>query len=314
MAITTILFKRGDSPLPPNALLPGEPGWRLDTGKLYIGIETEDGRQNKLINVLDEDEAEELLTQIESLVATMQTFDDRIKLNTNGITDFKDFKTTAETWMHDTGLVIAQQGGDIASINTEIGDVKEDIAGIEGDLARETETRDNQYALALGFDSIITISRRVGTGGNGFITTTDDLSNFRIGSVMAVTLPEVGPYYYLAKLMLYGTLQEDPNTPVYWLRIFRYNETMNLIKVPIIPDEEIPIGEERASLPRLLMLVQKDIDGSVLGGPMNQVHRYRRVEFIPRQITGGNIYIQDTEPSDPDCVWIDTNGIDLIME
>ena len=31
-------------------------------------------------------------------------------------------------------------------------------------------------------------------------------------------------------------------------------------------------------------------------------------------ITGGNIYIQNTEPSDPDCVWIDTNGIDLIIE
>jgi hypothetical protein len=89
---------------------------------------------------------------------------------------------------------------------------------------------------------------------------------------------------------------------------------MNLIKVPIIPDDEIPDGAESVALPRLLMLVQKDIDSSELGGFMNQVHRYRRVEFIPRQITGGNIYIQNTEPSDPDCVWIDTNGIDLITE
>jgi cbb3-type cytochrome oxidase cytochrome c subunit len=37
-------------------------------------------------------------------------------------------------------------------------------------------------------------------------------------------------------------------------------------------------------------------------------------EYAPNTITGGNIYIQNTEPSDPDCVWIDTNGIDLITE
>ena len=67
MAITTILFKRGNSPLPPNALLPGEPGWELDTGKLYIGIETEDGRDAKLINVLDENDVQELLAQINSI-------------------------------------------------------------------------------------------------------------------------------------------------------------------------------------------------------------------------------------------------------
>ena len=67
MAITTILFKRGNSPLPPNALLPGEPGWTLDTGKLYIGIETEHGIESKLINVLDQDEVEQLLAQINSI-------------------------------------------------------------------------------------------------------------------------------------------------------------------------------------------------------------------------------------------------------
>lgn len=242
MAVTTILFKRGDSPISQVNLRPGEPGWTLDTGKLYIGIETEDGRQNKLINVLDEDEAEELLTQIESLVATMQNF------------------------------------------------------------------------LALGFDKVITISHRIGTGGNGYVTTTDDLSWLQIGRVVAITLPDVGPYYYLAKLTDARKLPDDPDTTAYWFRIFRYNETMNLIKVPIIPDDEIPDGAESVALPRLLMLVQKDIDSSELGGQYAQVHRYRRVEFIPRQITGGNIYIQNTEPSDPDCVWIDTNGIDLIME
>ncbi len=37
-------------------------------------------------------------------------------------------------------------------------------------------------------------------------------------------------------------------------------------------------------------------------------------EYAPNTITGGNIYIQNTEPSDPDCVWIDTKGIDLITE
>lgn len=244
----------------------------------------------------------------------VETFDERIRLNANGITDFKDFKTTAETWMNDTARVIAQQGGDIASINTTIGDMKEDIAGIEGDLARETETRDAQFSLALGFDKVITISNRIGTGGNGFVTTTDDLSWLQIGRVVAITLPDVGPYYYLAKLMASGKLTDDPDTTAYWLRIFRYNETMNLINVPIIPEDEIPVGAESVALPRLLMLVQKDIDSSELGGSYSQVHRYRRVEFIPRQITGGNIYIQDTEPSDPDCVWIDTNGIDLIIE
>jgi len=31
------------------------------------------------------------------------------------------------------------------------------------------------------------------------------------------------------------------------------------------------------------------------------------------QVTGANIYIQDTQPTDTnDWVWIDTNGIDLI--
>ena len=218
----------------------------------------------------------------------LETFDARIKLNANGITDFKDFKTTAETWMYDTARVIAQQGGDIASINTTIDDMEAHIAGIEGDLARETETRDNQFALALGFDKVITISHRIETVGNGYVTTTDDLSWLQIGRVVAITLPDVGPYYYLAKLIASGKLPEDPGTTAYILRIFRSNETMNLIKVPIIPDDEIPDGAESAALPRLLLLVQKDIDSSELGGPYAQVHRYRRVEFIPCQITDGD--------------------------
>lgn len=314
MAITTILFKRGNSPLPQAILNPGEPGWTLDTGKLYIGIDAEGGRENKLINVLDEDDVNQIIARIDSIAESVETFDERIRLNKSAVTHLKDVTEAAKVWMSDTALVIAQLGGDIASINTTIGDMDADIAGIEGDLARETETRDNQFALALGFDKVTTISRRIGTGGNGYVTAADDLSWLQIGRVVAITLPDVGPYYYLAKLMASGKHPEDPDTTIYWLRIFRYNETMNLIKVPIIPDEDIPVGAESVALPRLLMLMQKDIDSSVLGGPMNQVHRYRRVEFIPRQITGGNIYIQDTEPSDPDSVWIDTNGIDLIME
>jgi hypothetical protein len=31
------------------------------------------------------------------------------------------------------------------------------------------------------------------------------------------------------------------------------------------------------------------------------------------KVVGGNIYIQNTEPIDQNCVWIDTNGIDLIL-
>ena len=67
MPVTTILFKRGNSPLPANALRPGEPGWTLDTGKLYIGIETEQGVESKLINVLDEQDVTELLARIASI-------------------------------------------------------------------------------------------------------------------------------------------------------------------------------------------------------------------------------------------------------
>lgn len=51
-------------------------------------------------------------------------------------------------------------------------------------------------------------------------------------------------------------------------------------------------------------------------GPMDPQHqpiaRYSIVTYNPRQLIGGNIYIQPTEPLDPNCVWIDTNGIDLI--
>ena len=67
MAVTTILFKRGNSPISQVNLRPGEPGWTLDTGKLYIGIETEHGRDAKLINVLDENDVQELLAQINSI-------------------------------------------------------------------------------------------------------------------------------------------------------------------------------------------------------------------------------------------------------
>ena len=311
MAITTILFKRGNSPLPQAILNPGEPGWTLDTGKLYIGIDGEGGRENKLINVLDQEDVNQIIARIDSIAESVETFDARIKLNANGITDFKDFKGDTEIWMQDTDRVIAQHGGDIASINRTIGDMETDIAGLDGDLAIETETRDNQFALALGFDKVATISSRIGTVGNGFVTTTDDLSWLQIGRVVAITLPDVGPYYYLAKLMRSGKLSDDPDTTAYWLRIFRYNETMNLINVPIIPDEEIPVGAESVALPRLLMLVQEGVDSSDLGGPMSQVHRYRRVEFIPRQITGGNIYIQSNEPSNPqnNDVWFDTRQI-----
>jgi hypothetical protein len=60
MAITTILFKRGNSPLPPNTLLPGEPGWVLDTGELYIGMP--DGSQKK-INTLTTEELIEIIRE-----------------------------------------------------------------------------------------------------------------------------------------------------------------------------------------------------------------------------------------------------------
>jgi hypothetical protein len=67
MAVTTILFKRGNSPISQVNLRPGEPGWTLDTGKLYIGIETEHGIESKLINVLDEQDVTELLARIASI-------------------------------------------------------------------------------------------------------------------------------------------------------------------------------------------------------------------------------------------------------
>ncbi|MDX9803180.1 MAG: hypothetical protein RBS96_04045, partial [Dehalococcoidales bacterium] len=67
MAVTTILFKRGNSPISQANLRPGEPGWTLDTGKLYIGIETEHGIESKLINVLDEQDVTELLARIASI-------------------------------------------------------------------------------------------------------------------------------------------------------------------------------------------------------------------------------------------------------
>lgn len=78
MTIRKILFKRGDSPIPQALLDPGEPGWRLDTGKLYIGIETGDGRDNKLINVLDEDAVEELFTRIESIAESISSITEGI--------------------------------------------------------------------------------------------------------------------------------------------------------------------------------------------------------------------------------------------
>ena len=67
MAVTTILFKRGNSPISQANLRPGEPGLTLDTGKLYIGIETEHGVESKLINVLDENDVTELLARIASI-------------------------------------------------------------------------------------------------------------------------------------------------------------------------------------------------------------------------------------------------------
>lgn len=37
-------------------------------------------------------------------------------------------------------------------------------------------------------------------------------------------------------------------------------------------------------------------------------------DYSPKGVFGKNIYIQSNEPTDPDCVWIDTAGIDLIQE
>jgi hypothetical protein len=73
MAVTTILFKRGNSPISQVNLRPGEPGWTLDTGKLYIGIETEHGIESKLINVLDEQDVTELMAEIDAIKARIDT-------------------------------------------------------------------------------------------------------------------------------------------------------------------------------------------------------------------------------------------------
>jgi hypothetical protein len=61
--------------------------------------------------------------------------------------------------------------------------------------------------------------------------------------------------------------------------------------------------------PQLLPVIN---DGIFVKTPHSAI--FVKQTYTPKTITGGNIYIQSNEPTDPDCVWIDTNGIDLIIE
>ena len=67
-----------------------------------------------------------------------------------------------------------------------------------------------------------------------------------------------------------------------------------------------------------LVSIRQELDAYIADSSVSDGLDAMRAEInqilSQNKVIGKDIYVQPTEPLDPDCLWIDTNGIDLIME
>ena len=259
MAVRKIIFKRGDSPLPPNALLPGEPGWRLDTGELYIGMP--DGGQKK-INALTTEELIEIRGEV-----------------LQALTDSLDARKIAA---YHTAYRVVPKTEYVETF--ELDNVKRCFTG----------------RMKIVLDGVSVISYR------------DILPGSAIVAQQRISRHDDGSSY-----SMYYVDSMDYNTGIASLQAISRSEAV-AIGVVVISKEYVrgntaPSSNQRHPMFEIWHPDPIIGDLSWYKQPFHPISYYLR-EYTPKTITGGNIYIQSNEPSDPDCVWIDTNGIDLIIE
>lgn len=251
MAITTILFKRGYSPLPTSALLPGEPGWTLDTGELYIGIP---GGGQK-INTLTTEELTEIHEEV--LQALMDSLDAR---------KIAAYRTVYRV-VPKTEYVETFKLDDVKRCYT--GRMK---IGLDGDSGI-------RYRDILPGSAIVAQQR---------ITPVSDDSSYSL--------------YYVDSM--------DYDTGIASLQAISRSEAM-AIGVVVVSKEYVRGKKAAPSNQRHPMFeiwhpdsVLDDIDW--YKQPFDPISYYLR-EYTPKTITGGDIYIQEQEPSSPQDgdIWFD---------
>lgn len=244
MAVTTILFKRGNSPLPPNALLPGEPGWTLDTGELYIGMP--DGGQKKVNELSDSERAD---IQANSIITAGKGC--CVELT---ITDREPYTLTSDLQSYNMSCTVLSFSAPRQAL----------LPGM----------------AVLFMDEYID---SYGTPGSGIKM---GIISSYIEATRALTCRMVTRW----EAVKIGNIIMSKETATDSANNTRHPELV------VFTPQLLPLSE----------------DGIFVKAPHSAI--FVKQTYTPKTITGGNIYIQDNEPSDPDCVWIDTNGIDLIME
>lgn len=256
MAITTILFKRGNSPLPPNALLPGEPGWTLDTGELYIGMP---GGGQKKINTLTTEELIEIRGEV-----------------LQALTDSLDARKIAA---YRTAYRVVPQ---------------------------------TEYVETFVLDNV----KRCYTGRMKIVL--DGVSGIRYRDILPgsaiVAQQRISPVSDGSSYSLYYVDSMDYNTGIASLQAISRAEA-TAIGVVVISKEYVRGNSAATSNqrhPRFEIWHPDPVLGDLLWylQPFYPISYYLR-EYTPNTITGGNIYIQGNEPSNPqnNDVWFDTRQI-----
>lgn len=245
MPVTTILFKRGNSPIPANALLPGEPGWTLDTGELYIGMP---GGGQKKVNELSASEKADI--QANSIITAGKGC--CVELT---ITDREPYTLTSDLQSYNMSCTVL-------SISAP------------------------RQALLPGM-AVLFMDEYLDSFGNPASGIKMGIISSYIEATMALTCRMVTRWESVG----IGNIIMSKETATTSQNNTRHPELV-------------------VFTPQLLPLI--DGDGIFVKSPDSAI--FVKQTYTPKTITGGNIYIQSNEPSDPDCVWIDTNGINLIIE
>ena len=257
MPVTTILFKRGNSPLPANALQPGEPGWTLDTGELYIGMP---GGGQKKINGQAPEELDEIRGEV-----------------LQALTDSLDARKIAA---YRTAYRVVPKTEYVETF--ELDNVKRCFTG----------------RMKIVLDGVSVISYR------------DILPGSAIVAQQRISTESDGRSY-----SMYYVDSMDYDTGIASLQAISRSEAV-AIGVVVISKEYVrgkntaPPSNQRHPMFEIWHPdpIIGDLSWYML--PFHPISYYLR-EYTPNTITGGNIYIQNTKPSNPqnNDVWFDTRQI-----
>jgi hypothetical protein len=282
MAITTILFKRGNAPLPADALLPGEPGWRLDTGELYIGMP---GGGQKKINELSASEKATIISGLADIADDLDHLEER----------------TIPLMIRDA----------IAPVNSQISNNRRDIQA------------NSIITAGKGCCTEITITDR------SPYTLTSDLQSYNMScTVLSISAPRQALLPGMAVLFMDDYLDYfgTPSRGIKMGIISSYTEATSALTCRMVTRwEAVEIGNiimsketattsaNNARHPELVVFTPQILpfikDGIFVKTPDSAI--FVKQTYTPKTITGGNIYIQNTEPSNPqnNDVWFDTRQI-----